>query len=152
MAQPDVLLNMSFEDVQEELKGRTTFKEPVVTREVLINALKSSAYELSVVKADYYSTKKDVSKLKKDNAKLKEEMVEMREKTTRLAEMLNKATTRLEKAEVALNKMGDPDVIGGLPKRVDHVEQFLPYIEKLEDLFGRFNFQTMASQMITFNS
>ena len=130
---------MSFEDVQEELKGRTTFKEPVVTREVLINALKSSAYELSVVKADYYSTKKDVSKLKKDNAKLKEEMVEMREKTTRLAEMLNKATTRLEKAEVALNKMGDPDVIGGLPKRVDHVEQFLPYIEKLEDLFGRFN-------------
>ena len=68
---------MSFEDVQEELKGRTTFKEPVVTREVLINALKSSAYELSVVKADYYSTKKDVSKLKKDNAKLKEEMVEM---------------------------------------------------------------------------
>jgi predicted nucleic acid-binding Zn-ribbon protein len=130
-------MEMKFEDVQNELKGRTTFEKPVVTREVLIDALKSSAYELSVVKADYNRTKGEVKKLKKDNAKLKTEMVEVQEKATRLAELLNKATSRLEKAEKALKIMGDPEVIGGLPKRMDHVEVFLPWIEKLEELYKR---------------
>ena len=133
----DVLLNMSFEDIQTELKGRTQFEEPVVTREVLIDALKTSTYELSVMKAEYASTKKDVTKLKKDNAKLKEDVIELTEKTTRLTDLLNKTTIRVEKAESALKKMGDPEVIGGLPKRVDHVEEFLPYIEKLESLYNR---------------
>ena len=137
MSNDNVIMEMKFEDVQNELKGRTTFEKPVVTREVLIDALKSSAYELSVVKADYNRTKGEVKKLKKDNAKLKTEMVEVQEKATRLAELLNKATSRLEKAEKALKIMGDPEVIGGLPKRMDHVEVFLPWIEKLEELYKR---------------
>ena len=137
MSDDNVLMEMKFEDVQQELKGRTTFEKPVVTREVLIDALKTSAFELSVVKADYNVTKGEVKKLKKDNAKLKTEMLEVQEKTTRLAELLNKATSRLEKAEKALKIMGDPEVIGGLPKRMDHVEVYLPWIEKLEELYKR---------------
>ena len=57
MSDDNVLMEMKFEDVQRELKGRTTFEKPVVTREVLIDALKTSAFELSVVKADYNITK-----------------------------------------------------------------------------------------------
>ena len=80
MSNDNVIMEMKFEDVQNELKGRTTFEKPVVTREVLIDALKSSAYELSVVKADYNRTKGEVKKLKKIMQNLKRKWLKYKKK------------------------------------------------------------------------
>ena len=51
-----------WEDVQQELKGKTTFTQPVVTQEVLLESLRASAFQLQTVTADHEVTKRTNAK------------------------------------------------------------------------------------------
>ena len=128
---------MEWEDVQKELKGRTQFEEPVVTQEVLLEALRSSAFTLSVLKVEYSKTVKEVNILKNDNVVLKNAVEELRARCDNLGNAIQGINKRVEKAEDSLEKMGDPEVIGGLPKRMEAIEEHYGWICRLGEIFGR---------------
>ena len=128
---------MQWEDVQKELQGRTQFAEPVVTQEVLLEALRSSAFTLSVLKVEYSKTVAEVNSLKNDNAMLKNAVQELRDRCDNLGNAVQGLNKKMDKAEDALEKMGDPEVIGSLPKRMIAIEEHYGWISRLSELFGR---------------
>ena len=49
---------IQWDDVQDKLKGRKTFVSPIVTQEVLLESLRSTAMQLLTVTAEHAVTKK----------------------------------------------------------------------------------------------
>ena len=88
---PDVLIQaIQWNDVQSELQGRTTFQSPIVTQEVLLESLRSTAHQLLTLTAEHTITKRNVNTLLSDNAILKEAVDTLNKQVNTLNTSLNK--------------------------------------------------------------
>jgi cell division septum initiation protein DivIVA len=136
---PDVLIQaIQWNDVQSELQGRTTFQSPIVTQEVLLESLRSTAHQLLTLTAEHTITKRNVNTLLSDNAILKEAVDTLNEQVNTLNTSLKSTNKRVEAAETYMKQAGDPEVLGALGGRVDEIEVHKEFIVQLGDLFGRF--------------
>ena len=129
---------VQWDDVQDQLKGRKTFASPIVTQEVLLESLRSTATQLLTVTAEHAITKKHVNNLLQDNAMLKDAVDTLNTQVNTMNTTIKNISKRVTAGEEYMKKAGDPEVLGTLGKRMDEIEEHKEYIVQLGALFGRF--------------
>jgi cell division septum initiation protein DivIVA len=138
--EPEVLIKaIKWDDVQKELQGRTTFQSPVVTQEVLLESLRSTAHQLLTLTAEHNITKRNVKSLMSDNEMLKEAVDTLNNQVNALNNSLKSTNKRVEAAETYMKKAGDPEVLGTLGGRMEEIEAHKEFIVQLGNLFERFS-------------
>jgi len=142
MASPDdseVLIKaIKWDDVQDQLKGRTQFASPIVTQEVLLESLRTTATQLVTLTAEHTITKRHVNNLLQDNAMLKEAVDTLNQQVNNINNQLKVTNKRVDAAEVYMKKAGDPEVLGTLGGRMEEIEAHKEFIVQLGDLFTKF--------------
>jgi len=129
---------IQWDDVQDKLKGRKTFVSPIVTQEVLLESLRSTAMQLLTVTAEHAVTKKHVTKLLSDNDMLKDAVDTLNTQVNALSTSLKNLNKRVTAGEEWQTTAGDPAVLGTLGGRMEEIEAHKEYIVQLGDLFNRF--------------